>query len=206
LGYSQLMTGLVIALIHNLRRKDFFAAGFDQVTWLVLLNSIVVIGFAKTGMLPSWPVPVCLILLVTAALGIFLGSQRQGSLGERLGMGFYNLFSSIFYLGDVLSYLRLMGLGLVTGGIAMAVNVVAGIAWKMIPVVGIVVALIILVVGHAANLLLSTVGAFVHTLRLQFVEFFPKFYVGGGREFQPFARVWRYAKVEPEIFQEKARS
>ena len=120
-------------------------------------------------------------------------------------MGFYNLFSSIFYLGDVLSYLRLMALGLVTAGIAMAVNVIAGIAWK-IPILGIVAAVIVLIIGHLVNLLLSSLSAFVHTLRLQYVEFFPKFFVGGGAEFRPFARIWKYTQVESETTHEKARS
>ena len=190
------MVGLFIALIHNLRQRAMVPALCDQVTWLILLNSVVVIGLAKSGMLPTWPVRPCVWLLLAAAVVIVLGSQREGSRGERLGMGLYNLFSAIFYLGDVLSYLRLMALGLVTAGIAMAVNVIAGIAWKF-PVVGILLAAIVLIIGHMVNLLLSTLSAFVHTLRLQYVEFFPKFFVGGGTAFRPFARVWQYTKVEP---------
>jgi V/A-type H+-transporting ATPase subunit I len=196
LGYVQIMVGLFIGLIHNLRRKDFVAASCDHLTWILLLNSIVVISLAKIGMLPTWPAPICLVLLSTAAVGIVLGSQREGGRGERLGMGLFNLFSAIFYLGDVLSYLRLMGLGLVTAGIAMAVNLIAGLAWKM-PIVGAVAGVFVLIVGHIGNLLLSSLSAFVHTLRLQYVEFFPKFFMGGGAEFRPFARVWKYTKVEP---------
>ena len=204
LGYLQLMSGLVIALIHNLRQRELTAALCDQVTWLVLLNSIVLIALTKTGVLPGWTATICLALLLIAAVGIVLGSQREGGLGERLGMGFYNLFSAIFYLGDVLSYLRLMALGMVTGGIAMAVNVIAGIAWQ-IPFLGILLALVVLVIGHVVNLLLSSLSAFVHTLRLQYVEFFPKFFTGGGAEFRPFARVWKYTEVEAATTQEKAR-
>ena len=196
LGYGQLMVGLLIALVHNLIKKEIVAALCDQVTWLVLLNSVVVIGLAKSGMLPAGLVRVCVWLLLAAAVGIVLGSQREGGRGERLGMGFYNLFSSIFYLGDVLSYLRLMALGMVTAGIAMAVNVIAGIVWT-IPIIGIAVAIAILIGGHLINLALSTLSAFVHTLRLQYVEFFPKFFTGGGAAFRPFARVWKYTKVEP---------
>ena len=66
--------------------------------------------------------------------------------------------------------------------------------------------MLVLVGGHLVNLLLSALSAFVHTLRLQYVEFFPKFFVGGGAEFRPFARVWKYTQVEPETSQEKVRS
>ena len=197
LGYTQIMVGLFIGLIHNLRRKDFVAASCDHLTWILLLNSIVIISLAKIGMLPTWPVFICTILLLAAAGVIVLGSQREGGRGERLGMGLFNLFSAIFYLGDVLSYLRLMGLGLVTAGIAMAVNLIAGLFSDMIPILGVVVAVIVLIIGHVGNLLLSSLSAFVHTLRLQYVEFFPKFFTGGGAEFRPFARVWKYTKVEP---------
>ena len=196
LGYFQLMFGLVIALVHNLRRKDFIAALGDQVTWLCLLNGILLMTLAKVGMfIPSQLAPAFKMLAIVAALGLVVGSQRQGGIGERLGMGFYNLFSAIFYLGDILSYLRLMALGLVTAGIAMAVNVIAGIAWE-IPYVGILAAIIILIGGHLVNLLLSTLSAFVHTLRLQYVEFFPKFFEGGGMEFSAFARKWKYTKID----------
>ena len=57
-------------------------------------------------------------------------------------------------------------------------------------------AVVVLIIGHTVNLLLSSLSAFVHTLRLQYVEFFPKFFVGGGKEFRPFARAWQYTKVE----------
>ena len=196
LGYIQIIFGQLIGFLNKLKQKDIIAALCDHMTWLILLNSIVLIALAKTGMLPTWPVPICLILLSVAAVGIVLGSQREGSRGERLGMGLFNLFSAIFYLGDVLSYLRLMGLGLVTAGIAMAVNLISGLAWE-IPVLGAVAAVIILIIGHIGNLLLSSLSAFVHTLRLQYVEFFPKFFAGGGAAFRPFAREWKYTKVEP---------
>jgi V/A-type H+-transporting ATPase subunit I len=110
-------------------------------------------------------------------------------------MGFYNLFSAIFYIGDVLSYLRLMALGLVTAGLAMAVNQIAELAYEL-PFVGFIAALLILVFGHLFNLGINALGAFVHTLRLQYAEFFPKFFVGGGVSFKPLEKNYKHIYIK----------
>jgi V/A-type H+-transporting ATPase subunit I len=134
------------------------------------------------------------VVLVPAVM-IVLFSKRKGGWGGRLGMGCYNLFSTIFYMGDVLSYLRLMALGMVTGGFGMAINIMAKTA-SDIPYIGILIAIIVLVVGHVFNTALSGLGAFVHTIRLQFVEFFPKFLAGGGRDFCPLTNEYNYVYIK----------
>lgn len=150
LGYIQILTGLVIACIHNIRRGEYAAAVFNQLTWLVLLNCVVVLIFVggETGRILGY------VALVPAAM-ILLFSERQGGVAGRLGMGFYNLFSAIFYMGDVLSYLRLMALGMVTAGMAMATNVIAKIAMDVPYGIGIVLAVFILVGGHVFNMAFS---------------------------------------------------
>lgn len=196
LGYFQIMVGLFAAFIHNLAKRDFIAALCDQLTWIVMLNSIVIFGASKMGA----PIPqeiggIFGKAAIITAIAIFLFSQRDGSIGGRLGMGAYNLFSAIFYMGDVLSYLRLMALGMVTGGLAMAINVMAKTA-SDIPYVGIILAIIVLVGGHLFNIAISGLSAFVHTIRLQFVEFFPKFLVGGGREFIPLKKKYKHIYIK----------
>ena len=135
LGYIQILAGLVIAFIHNLKQKDYIAAVCDQLTWLVMLNSIVIYGASKSGVFPAGVGGFFGKLALLPAVMIFLFSERQGGWGGRLGMGAYNLFSTIFYMGDVLSYLRLMALGMVTAGLGIAVNVIAKITLD-IPYVG----------------------------------------------------------------------
>jgi len=191
LGYIQLMAGLLIAFGHNLRRKDFIAALCDQLTWLVMLNSIVILGLSKAGIVPVGIGGLCGKLAIIPAIMIFLFSNRRGGWGGRLGMGFYNLFSSVFYMGDVLSYLRLMALCMVGAGMGMAVNLIAKIALDL-PYVGILVAIAVFIGGHGFNLALSVLGAFVHTMRLQYVEFFPKFFAGGGRAFEPLSKEYKH--------------
>ena len=108
LGYLQIMVGLFAAFIHNLIKKDVIAAVCDQLSWIVMLNSIVLFGAGKMEIIsPSAGALFGKIALLPAAM-ILLFSQREGGIGARLGMGAYNLFSTIFYMGDVLSYLRLM--------------------------------------------------------------------------------------------------
>jgi V/A-type H+-transporting ATPase subunit I len=109
--------------------------------------------------------------------------------------GLYTLYGGTSFLGVVLSYIRLMALGMVTAGIAMAINTIAWMVIK-IPIVGIILALIILIFGHAYNIAINILGAFVHSLRLNYVEFFPRFFTGGGEKFSPFQRETKYVTIK----------
>ena len=108
--------------------------------------------------------------------------------------GVLKLYDVVGYFGDVLSYARLLALGLATGAIAMAINGVAEMAMG-IPFVGPVAAVVILVGGHLFNLAVNCLGGFVHSARLQYLEFFSKFFTGGGRAFEPFRVQRRYSMI-----------
>jgi len=199
LGYFQIMFGLGIAFGHNLKQMNYIAAVCDQLTWLVMLNSIVLFGASKSGLIPAGLGTFCGYLALLPAALILLFSEREGSWAGRIGMGAYNLFSAIFYVGDVLSYLRLMALGMVTAGLAMAINVIAEIAGDVPYGIGIVLMVLVFAGGHAFNLAINALGAFVHTLRLQYVEFFPKFIAGGGKLFEPLSKEYKHIYIKKEV-------
>lgn len=120
-----------------------------------------------------------------AAIGAVLLVFTSGRSGKRalakLGGGLYGLYNTASgYLSDVLSYSRLLALGLATGSIAGVVNLMGANA-PANPAVKAVVLAVVFCVGHAVNLAINLLGAYVHTNRLQFVELFSKFYEGGGR-------------------------
>jgi V/A-type H+-transporting ATPase subunit I len=121
-----------------------------------------------------------------ALIGVGLLFYSEGILG---------FFGITGWFGDSLSYARLLALGLATGGIAIAVNILVGMTGG-IKIVGPLIALIIFLVGHIFNIALNTLGAFIHSLRLHYVEFFGRFYEGGGNKFKPFKVERRYTKVE----------
>ncbi len=197
LGYFQIQFGLFIAFFHNLlTRKDVKAAAiYDQLTWIVMLNSLLGLGLSKGGLLPSALAGICGILAIVAGIVILLFSGRDLPWAGRIGMGVFNLFSTVFYGGDILSYVRLMALGMVGSGFGMAINVLVKLVMD-VPYVGWLLGALVFVGGHLFNIALSVLGAFVHSLRLQFVEFFPKFFQGGGRLFTPLRNDYRYISIE----------
>ena len=198
LGYLQIISGIFIGFIHKLRRGDITEALFDHGTWFVWLNSLGIAGLAKAGVLHAVLGPIFGIIAIIPAIGIILFSEREGGWGARIGMGIYNVFSTVFYVGDVLSYIRLMALGMVTAGFGMAINQIVVTVMET-GSFGWVLGALIFVGGHLFNIANSALGSFVHSMRLQFVEFFTKFIVGGGKEFEPLREKYQHIEVKEEV-------
>ncbi len=133
-------------------------------------------------------------LAVTPQLS--LGARVRGALG-RIGAGFFKLYGATGLLGDVLSYSRIMALGISTGLIAASMNKLALMTWG-IPIVGAVICVIFLVGLQIFSLLINSLSAFVHAARLHYVEFFTKFYESGGEAFKPFTRESVYYDIRKE--------
>lgn len=137
-------------------------------------------------------------LMIAGVVLIVLTSGRSSKsiFGKFFG-GLYALYNTATgYLSDILSYSRLLALGLATGSIASVINLIGTMPENM--VVKTILLVVVFIVGHTANLAINLLGAYVHTDRLQFVELFGKFYTGGGREFAPFTANTQYITFKEE--------
>ena len=195
LGYLQIIFGLCIAFYNSLRNKDYASAICNHLSWILFLNSLVLYAFSKNGTISFGPANLYGIIALIQVVVIFLFTERSSGLAGRIGGGTFALFSTVFYLGDVLSYVRLMALGMVAAGLGIAVNILVKLVME-VPYVGFILGAILFVGGHMFNLVMGLLGSFVHSLRLQFVEFFPKFLAGGGRDFKPIKKEYKHVSVE----------
>jgi V/A-type H+/Na+-transporting ATPase subunit I len=173
--------GLVLGAIENLRKKNTKAFISKNLVWWILQLSIVCFVFASVS--PIISIMAKVLAAITLAIIIFI----DGPLG---------LLGMTGFMGDVISYSRLFALCLSTAGIAMTVNLLADLLWPLPYGLGIFAAALIFIVGHLFSFAMNSLGGFVHSIRLQFVEFFGKFYEGGGNKFEPFKENRIYTIIE----------
>lgn len=131
---------------------------------------------------------------IVAIVGLALtgGRDRKG-FGKLIG-GFSNVYDITSWLSDIMSYARIMALGLATGAIAQVVNTIGTLAGGGVK--GAILFIVVFLLGHTLNFGINVIGAFIHSARLQFVEFFGKFYEDGGDAFAPLKKNTKYIKIE----------
>jgi V/A-type H+-transporting ATPase subunit I len=186
-GLIHLNVGIILAIYQTYKNKKLKELVTKHLSWVPLqIGGGMLIG---SFLMHLWDLGTTEFYLASifVVIGLILRLIDAGPLG---------LFDITGYIGDWLSYARLLALGLATTGMALAFNIVAEIIPDMIPLVGIIFTPIILIVAHTVNLGLQTLGAGVHSLRLQYVEFFNRFYEGGGKKFEPFSIKRKYTKTE----------
>ncbi|MEG0792726.1 MAG: V-type ATP synthase subunit I [Lachnospiraceae bacterium] len=205
-GTIHLFVGLGIKGYMCIRDKKYLDFVCDVVLWYALLIGLILILIPSdifssiAGMKMVFPPFVTMLsklLAIVGAVGIVLMSGRSSkNPGLRIALGAYDLYNITGWLSDVLSYSRLLALGLATGVIASVINQMGSMVGNSI--FGIIVFIIVFVAGHLFNMAINLLGAYVHTNRLQFVEFFGKFYEGGGRAFHPFNSNTKYVDIKEE--------
>lgn len=183
-GLCQIISALVVSAYKNYKEKHYVDIIFDQVSWIALLVGIAFIaipGFKKAGIFLA--IFGGVIILVTG------GRHKKKFFGKIMG-GFGSLYGIINYMGDILSYSRLLALGLSTNIIGMVMNMLAGMIQGS--VIGYILSIPIYIIGHTFNIAMGLLSAYVHDSRLQYIEFFGKFYEGGGTEFKPLTYNLKY--------------
>ena len=184
-GIVHIFVGLGIKAYMLIRDGKSLEAVYDVLFWYMALAGGIVFLIFKLKNLSPVVTQVSMWVMILGMAGIILtGGREAKSVGAKLGGGLYSLYGISSYIGDFVSYSRLMALGLSGGFIASAINMIAGMIagnWA-----GMIFVPVILVFGHLFNMFLSFLGAYVHTSRLMYVEYFGKFYEGGGRPFKDF--------------------
>jgi V/A-type H+-transporting ATPase subunit I len=199
LGLFHMLFGMGIRMVAHARAGLVTDALFDDLLWILFLVALAPLGFSAIlgGDVPAAVLFYSSRASMVIAAGIFLSAgRRQKGIARKLFKGMIGFYGVVGYFGDVLSYARLLALGLATSAIALAVNGIAGMVKGLPYYTGYVAAVLVLVLGHGFNLAVNTLGAFVHSGRLQYLEFFGKFFTGGGREFKPFRSERRHSVVE----------
>ena len=193
-GWMQLMTGLAMNVYVKLKKKDILSAFSGGISWMALLIGLAILVISKTVLTNNILFIAGVIISVLAVLGIVLFpiAESKGHRVKGLMKGLYALYGATGYVGDLVSYTRLMALGVAGSSIAVAFNtIIASLPLPARVTLGILLAIVL----HGLNLFLSMLGAYVHGIRLQYVEFFGKFYGGGGRKFSPFKTVEKHIYI-----------
>ena len=210
-GLVHVFIGMGVQAYMDIKAGKILDAVYDVFFWYLLLIGCVGVLLATPmvggmfqlgpkgeGMVFSGTVMMAfkICCLIGAAGIILFGGRESKNPGLRFAKGLYALYGISSYLSDVLSYSRLLALGLATGVSSNVFNNMAQMVGQGNGVVGAVVFFLSVIVGHTLNLAINALGAYVHTNRLQYVEFFGKFYSGGGKPFTPFAEKTQYYIVK----------
>lgn len=185
-GAIHLVIALGIKAYILIKNGHFMDVMYDVFLWYLTLTSLIILLLAGRFGLSEFTKNIFIACAVIGMLGIVVfGARDAKTLVGRIGGGLYSLYGITSYIGDFVSYLRLMALGLAGGFIASAINIIV----KMLVskgILGIILGVVVFTLGQSFNIFLSFLSSYVHTSRLTYVEFFSKFYEGGGKAFKKF--------------------
>ncbi len=198
IGICHLLLGLGADLVIKCRKGSAMDGILDNAPTMLLLIGIAPLGASVFVAVPPILSTVGAVLAIIGVVGIILFTSRSSkNIFARLGGGLYGLYNNVSgYMSDILSYSRLLALGLATGSIAEVFNMIGVMPEN--PVVKAVLLTVVFIIGHSLNMAINLLGAYVHTVRLQFVELLPKFYEGGGRSMKPFAMNTKHFKIRKD--------
>ena len=177
IGVLHIFSGMAVKMAASIREGRFWDAIFDQLSWMMLIVGLGLLFLPQTRTAGG------VLAIVGAAIVLLTaGREKKGFFGKVIG-GFGGLYGITGYVSDILSYSRILALSLSSGVVGMVMNLLAGMVQGS--VIGFACSLLIYAVGHVFNLAMGLLSAYVHDSRLQYIEFFNKFYEGGGYAFRP---------------------
>lgn len=194
MGFVVILTGLIAKFFNTIRNEGIVSAIFETGSWIIILLGIAAIAvgiFINIGILTTVGAAAA---IVGALLVVSNGVRLKGIGGILSGLG--GLYDITSYISDLMSFSRLMALGLTTAAMGQVFNLLGSMGGRSIG--GALGMFIIFTVGHLLSFALNALGAYVHTLRLQYVELFGKFYEGGGKPFKPFAHKSKYTRFKED--------
>ncbi len=198
LGFFQILISMGINAYNLIKQGKIIPAIGEVGGWYAIFVGIALIAvnllFVDTAIPALNIAAYCLLGLGYLGLTAAAAYGKKGFLRFFGGLG--KLYNITGYLSDVLSYTRLFGLGLSTGVVGMVANELGMLIIDLVPYVGYVIAAVVLVFMHSFNIAINTLGAYVHNCRLQFIEFFGRFYAGEGHLFVPLGAKTKYTKLE----------
>jgi V/A-type H+-transporting ATPase subunit I len=184
-GLIQVWTGIFIKFRNRVRNGEFWASFWLEGGWLLFFSGGAVAVVQAAGYMTSLPKIVGLAWALGGAAVIVLGAaMRTSNWFMKIPAGLYGFYPVVGYLADMLSYSRLLALGLAGGVVATVMNQLASMV-NFAPVIGPILMAVIVLGGQIFNFMINILGAFIHSARLQFIEYFSKFFEGGGRPFRP---------------------
>ena len=193
IGFITVMTGLYLSGVKNIRMKDYAEAYNSGFAWMLILVGLALLAagrlfpsLAIAGLIGQW-------LAIINAGGIVLVSIISAKSLKGLGPALFNLYNISSYVGDLVSFTRLMALGLAGASIGSAFNLIVSL---FPPFARFSIGIVLFIALHSINMFLSFLSGYVHGARLIFVEFFGKFYDGGGKAFKPLKPAGKYVRYK----------
>lgn len=191
IGGISLFISLGIKAYMLIRDGDPLAAVFDVLFWYMAVGAAIAMVLLKEPSNKN----IAKIIMIIGMVGIVLtGGRENKSVVGKVAGGLYSLYGISSWIGDFVSFLRLMALVLSGGFVAYSVNLIVGMVWSA-GILGKISGIIIFLIFQLFNLFLSTLSAYVHSLRLVYVEMFNKFYEGGGKKFRQMIKDSKFVNI-----------
>lgn len=189
LGAVQIIFGMCLKAA-NLMRQFGFRYGLSTLGWLFIIAGCLVYSVLSGQKIIASSPLILYGILATGGFFVLFFSDPEAGVFMRIGKGIWDIYSTVTGIfGDLLSYIRLFAIGLSSSILGYVINDIGLTILHASPIIGPVLFALFLLLGHTLNILISTLGSFVHPMRLTFVEFYKNAgFTGGGKEYKPFLK------------------